>query len=60
MRTQCTRKSGAWLDSDMMIQSGLIPAVDLERQEQNSRSQAPHEETRETCGKEMVKTRSRL
>lgn len=31
MRTQCTRKSGAWLDNDMMIQFGLIQAVTRDR-----------------------------
>lgn len=49
MTTQCTRKSGAWLDNDMVIQFGLIQAVT--RQEQNSRSQASHEK-RTRCGRE--------
>lgn len=50
MRTQCTRKSGAWLDNDMMIQFGLIQAVTRDRSRiQGGKLLVRKELERETC-----------
>lgn len=59
MRTQCTRKSGAWLDNNMMIQFGLIQAVTRDRSRIQGAKHLVGKEL-ERCGKEVGKTRSRL
>lgn len=59
MRTQCTRKSGAWLDNNMMIQFGLIQAVTRDRSRMQGAKHLVRQEL-ERCGKEIGKTRSRL